>query len=84
MGEIRELGLLRNAYELRVSKTTRQEVLLEIPITNFLQKSGMCINRLVVVYGRGKKEPTYDGVLEKIDTEDFYPSYFTSKIEGVV
>lgn len=83
-GRIRELGILRNAYESRVSKTTSPDVLSEIPITNFLQKSGMRIDRLVVVYGRGKKEPTYDGVLEKIDTEDFYPSYFTSKIEGVV
>lgn len=83
-GAIRELGILRTAYESRVSKTTRPDVLLEIPITNFLQKSGMRVERLVVWYGKGKRAPTYDEVLQKIDTEDFYPSYFRSKIEGVV
>lgn len=83
-GRIRELGILRTAYESRVSKITSPDTLSEIPITDFLQKSGMRIDRLIVMYGKGKKATTYDDVMSKIDTEDFYPSYFRSKIEGTV
>ena len=83
-GSIRELGLLRNAFTSRTSKTTSPDVLSQIPITNFLQQSGMEVARLVLRYGRDKTAPTYDAVMEKIDTEDVYLSFFRSKIEGSV
>ncbi len=83
-GSIRELGLLRKAFTSRTSKITSPDVLSQIPITNFLQQSGMDVARLVLVYGKDKKAPTYDAVMEKIDREDVYLSFFRSKIEGSV
>jgi len=83
-GKIRELGLLRNVFTSRTSSITSPDVLSQIPITHFLQQSGMAVARLVLRYGRDKKAPTYDAVMEKIDTEDVYLSFFRSRIEGSV
>ncbi len=83
-GKIRELGLLRNVFTTRTSNITGPDVLSQIPITHFLQQSGMAVARLVLRYGRDKKASTYDAVMEKIDTEDVYLSFFRSRIEGSV
>lgn len=82
--KIRELGILRDAFGARSLNVMSASELSQIPITNFLQKSGMRVDRVVFVYGRGKREPTYDAVMEKIDIDDSYPSFFRSRIEGSV
>lgn len=83
---LRQLGFLRRAYEEGLCRVTDHHRLSkEIPITQFLEKGGIHVQRLDITYGRKKQLPSYEAIEHQYDEiKDHFISFFRTQIFGII
>ena len=79
---LRRLRLLQPAYEHGEERIVDAGVLGRLPIIHFLQSSGMEVTEVALTYGKKKTLSPFRRLLREIDTNDYYTSFFTSRILG--